>query len=184
MPSLRQCFDHHGCDRGAWHSYERVYEPIFEPIRNEPLSILEIGIWRGAGIWAWLEYFPNAHVFGIDDFRRVPPAHIQVLKHERVSYYRADSTTLEWRMDDPPPAWLVGPFDLIFDDGDHRADAQRETFENFHSALADGGRYFIEDVWPGKPGYEALLDTLDPFGSKHHDLRKGGRVDSYIIEIC
>jgi hypothetical protein len=41
------------------------------------------------------------------------------------------------------------------------------------------GMYFIEDVWPGKPGYLELLAGL-PKDAIHHDLR--GAVDSYIIQ--
>ena len=62
MPSLRAIFDRHHCDRGKRHSYERVYEPLFAPIRRKPLRILESGIYQGAGIAAWLEYFPRAVV--------------------------------------------------------------------------------------------------------------------------
>lgn len=173
--SLRQCFDRHGCDRGSRHGYERVYGPLFEPIRFEPLRILEIGIFRGAGIWAWLDYFPNAVVTGIDTFQRISPERVEVLKHERVQYLKADSTAI------PDPSIFRG-FDIIIDDGDHRADAQRETFENFRLALKPGGMYFIEDVWGGKPGYNDLIGAL-PETAIHYDLRNGGCCDSYIIQI-
>lgn len=171
MPSLRDCFDKHGCDRGHRHGYERVYEPLFEPIRLGPLRILEIGIFRGAGIWAWLDYFPNAAICGLDTFQRVPPSRIEVLKHERTWYQTGDSRVLE----------VVSYFDIIIDDGDHRADSQRETFLNVFPRLKPGGMYFIEDVWPGKPGYNDLIGAL-PDTAAHYDLRGGHSVDSYIIQ--
>ena len=180
---LRECFDKHGCDRGLRHGYETVYEPLFEQFRLEPLRILEIGIFRGAGIWTWLDYFPNAEVFGIDTFQRIAPERIEVLKHERVKYWRADSTTMEG---DDLPEWMYHRFDIIIDDGDHKAISQLRTFENFFPALKSDGMYFIEDVWPDskqlrKPGYFELIDSL-PETAIHHDLRKGRAVDSYLIQ--
>jgi len=172
MPSLRRLFDRHGCDRGSRHGYEEVYEPLFEPFRLEPLRILEIGVFRGAGIWAWLDYFPNSHVRGVDTFQRVPPGRVEVLKHERVTYSVMDSTNCN-----PLPGSY---FDIIIDDGDHRAESQRKTYQNISPLLKPGGMYFIEDVWPGKPGYNDLIGAL-PETAKHYDLRKDHAVDSYII---
>ena len=168
MPSLRDCFDRHGCDRGDRHGYERVYEPLFAMIRNQPLRILEIGIFKGAGIWAWLDYFPKATVFGIDTFQRVAPEQVEVLKHERVEWQQLNSTR---------HGLFSGTFDIIIDDGCHRADAQLATWRNFYPALKPGGMYFIEDVWPKGPGYAELVAALpDPI---HHKL---GKPDSYILQ--
>lgn len=170
---LRAIFDRHNCDRGHRHSYERIYEPLFDVFRDQPLKILEIGIFRGAGIWSWLDYFPSAHIVGVDTFQRVAPDRVEVLKHNRVSWYNVNSTKT---------AIAERDFDIIIDDGDHRAESQLATFRNYHRLLADGGMYFIEDVWPDKPGYDDLIAAL-PDGAIHHDNRGvSGNVDSYIIQ--
>lgn len=166
--TLLECFERHGCDRGRQHGYDRVYSQLPPPAR-----MLEIGIWKGAGIAAWLDYWPQVHITGLDTFQRLPANQIAILRHPRVSWHQGDSRTFR----------LPGPFDLIIDDGDHRVDAQRETFDNFHTALAPGGAYFIEDVRPGQPGYENLLDALEGYRVTHHDLRKGRAADSYLLEI-
>ena len=175
MQSLRECFDKHGCDRGSRHSYERVYEPLFEPIRLEPLRILEIGVWRGAGIWAWLDYFPKATVFGIDTFQRVPPSQVEVLKHERVFWWAHDSTKGLVFGDQLHEA---NQYDIIIDDGCHRAEAQLSTWRNFYQKLKPGGMYFIEDVWQKGPGYADLIAGL-PTTAKHYRLNGP---DSHIIQ--
>jgi hypothetical protein len=168
MLSLRQCFDRHDCDRGKRHGYERVYEPLFEMIRHEPLRLLEIGILNGAGIAAWLDYFPKAYVFGLDTFQRVPANQVEILRHWRVEYETCDSTQAV--------PLNLGTFDIIFDDGNHTAAAQLATWRNYRPLCR--GLYFIEDCWPGKPGFEELVAALtDPI---HHDLR--GCVDSYILQ--
>ena len=98
---------------------------------------------------------------------------------------------------------LMRQFDLIFDDGDHSPGAQLKTFQNLWPLLNPGGRYFIEDVWAfdkltprqlkhqwlkshkhfNKDDYMTLLRALKPYQTTHHDLREGGAVDSYIIEV-
>lgn len=187
---MRKCFDRHNCDKGYYHGYERVYEPAFENLREEPLHILEVGIFKGAGIAVWLNYFPNATIVGIDTFQRVKPYEIPILKHPRVEWHEHDSTT---PLD-------IGRFDFVIDDGCHTHIAQRKTFENFMPYV--DGAYFIEDVWAldhmtaaekrhpwlKKDGYsdreyQELLNTLEPYTVKFHDLRAGHQPDSFIIEV-
>ncbi len=186
---MRECFDFFSCDKGWRHAYERVYEPAFEPIRNEPLRILDIGIFKGASIEVWLEYFPNATIFGIDTFDRVWPCDIAILKHPRVEWRQHDSTT---------PADF-GKFDIAIDDGLHTHKAQRKTLECF-APCAD--RYFIEDVWAfdhmtpkekehnwlrhdgySEKEYQKLLNALEPYTVKFHDMRAGHQPDSFIIGV-
>ncbi len=186
--SLRECFDRHGCDKGSRHGYERVYEPAFRDIREEPLRILEIGILHGASLAAWVDYFPNAEVFGIDTFGRVSPADIPILKHPRV----------EWRQHDSTEPADFGQFDFIIDDGLHTHTSQRKTFDNF---MPYAGTYFIEDVWAlshmsdeekqhkwlrrkgySEAEYSLLFRSLSPYKLEFHDMRKGHQPDSFIIQ--
>lgn len=173
MPSLRECFDRHGCDRGSRHGYERIYEPLFEPLRNEPLRILEIGVFKGAGVAAWLEYFPKAYVTGIDTFQRIDVWDITAGNDPRALMIRHDSRE---------KADFLGRYDLIFDDGNHHAAAQLLTFEAMKSHRNTGAMYFIEDVYPAKYDCTALFAKL-PADAIHHDLRKGKRPDSYLVEV-
>ena len=186
---MRAIFDKHGCDKGERHGYERVYEPLFAPMRDEPLRILEIGILKGASLASWVDYFPNAEIVGIDTFQRVPPKDVPILSHERVSWHKHNSFS---PID-------IGRFDIIIDDGLHTHTAQRMTFDNFkpHTDL-----YFIEDVWSldhmtaqerkhkwlNQKGYSdieyrALMDSLEPYDTEFFDLRKGHQPDSFIIGV-
>jgi len=192
--NLRGAFDRHGCDRGtARHNYQRVYGRLLASLRELPLHILDVGVLNGAGIAAWLDYFPNALIVGMDTFDRVPLDQVPVMSDPRVSACTGDSRT----------TFPHGLFDLIFDDGDHSPGAQLATFQNLWPHLSPGGRYFIEDVWAldqftpkqlkhhwlkshknfNKNEYMKLLRALKPYQTKHHDLRAGGAVDSYIIEV-
>lgn len=186
---LRKIFDRHGCDKGSRHGYERVYELLFEPIRLEPLRILEIGILRGASLASWVDYFPNAQVVGIDTFQRVPPEDVPILGHERVTWHKHSSF-------EPLD---IGHFDIVIDDGLHTHAAQKATFDNF---MPYAKHYFIEDVWAlehmteeerkhkwlnrrgySNKEYRALMDSLKPYSVEFFDLREGHQPDSFIIGV-
>ena len=180
--TLLECFDRHGCDRGSMrHRYDRVYEGL------QPKRILEIGVFIGAGVAAWLDYC-EAEIVCVDLFTRCDPG--TVLEHPRVTWHKADSRTVN----------LSGTFDLIIDDGAHDPDSQRLTFENLFPFCS--GVYFIEDVWAldimseqernhpwiQKPEYSMgkyldLLKTVSVHDFKRHDLRAGYAPDSYLFEI-
>jgi tRNA G46 methylase TrmB len=72
MSELLKIFDKHDCDKGSRkHFYNEVYEPHFEKVRNDPINILEIGVFLGESTAAFHEYFPNANIYGIDIFGNV-----------------------------------------------------------------------------------------------------------------
>ena len=48
--------------------YIKHYESRFEPIRSNVTKVLEIGVETGKSHRMWLEYFPNATVYGLDVF--------------------------------------------------------------------------------------------------------------------
>lgn len=150
--TLLECFDRHGCDKGSSrHRYDKFYEPIFEPIRQAPIRLLEIGIFRGASIAAWLDYFPNAEIIGVDTFERVPPVQILALSHPRVSYWACDSRFVAPRIE---------PVDFIIDDGSHDPAAQSATSYLYRPLLKHGGRYFIEDIKSRPVGMEMQAREL------------------------
>ena len=190
--NLRECFDRHGCDKGCRHGYERVYGPAFNDLRYKPIRLLEIGIYQGASLAAWVDFFPNAEIFGIDTFQRVQPEDIPILNHPRVKWRQHDSTT----------PGDFGQFDIIIDDGLHTHVSQRKTFDNF---MPYAKMYFIEDVWAfshmtedekmhrwpvrgylhneySEEAYSRLFRSLSPYVLEFHDMRDGCRPDSFIIQ--
>ena len=44
------------------------YENLFANIRNDVTKVLEIGVETGRSHRMWLEYFPNATIYGFDIF--------------------------------------------------------------------------------------------------------------------
>lgn len=135
---LSDLFNKYECDKSKKHKYHLVYEPFFETIRYENLNILEIGVFKGNSIEVWLDYFPNAMIYGVDIFTRIKPEDIAVLNHPRVKWAKCDSTVSNVK------EWQDIKFDIIIDDGLHTPEANLKTFRSFKDQLK--GAFFVEDV--------------------------------------
>lgn len=201
---LAELFNKYKCDKASKHSYDVVYEAEFQGMRNLPINFLEIGIFKGNSIQAWLDFFPKATIYGIDTFQRIDPKNIPVLKHERVKWLRADSTK-EATRDLVETVWNDVKFDIILDDGLHTPRANGQTFLHFYNFLKDDGMYLIEDAWPlhimskeekkhpwilkYPERYNAeemyfFQKHLPPTKVEEFDLRENsGEPDSYIFKI-
>lgn len=200
--TLLESFDKFGSDKGSIkHRYDRIYEPALEHLKNEEFNLLEIGVFKGKGIEAWLDYFPKANITGVDIFTRVPAKNIKILKHDRVDWIKHDSTT---KPSDSVKKILSKGYDVIIDDGLHTHDAQRLTFINMIHFLNKGGIYYIEDVWAydfmtaqdknhwwlkkypndySQEKYNLLMNVLNKYDVKFHDGRGGFDPDTFVIEI-
>lgn len=167
---LKELFNKYNCDKSSKHSYDICYEKDFQTIKNANINLLEIGIFKGESMKAWLDYFPNANVYGIDIFDRVHPDKIEILKNSRVKYLKLDSTS-KLSKEILIKNWNV-KFDIIIDDGLHTPDANRLTFLNFIDFLKDSGTFYIEDVWP-----------IDKMKNKFHPwFKKSKRTHEYTLE--
>lgn len=126
------------------------YETIFEPLKDEKLKILEVGIFKG-GFLLWLvDYFKNAEIIGID-------LDLPEIKHERIKMLLCDQNDSEGLNQ---IGKTVGKFNIIIDDASHKYNETKNTFTNLFQYLEDGGLYIIEDFvagyWPQNPAYRDL----------------------------
>lgn len=167
MSELEQLFDKHGCDKGSKHKYHTIYESIFEPLRDKEINILEIGVFNGESLKVWLDYFPNANIYGIDLFSRVAMEDVQVLNEERCQAIKGDSTNIA-TAELVKKQWPDVKFDIIIDDALHQPEANAKTMHNFFPLLKENGMYSIEDVWP--------LDIMNSKEWNHHWIQKRSKV--------
>lgn len=202
---LKEILNKYKSDKSEKHYYHTVYEPIFENyLEDITFCLLEIGIFKGNSISAWLEYFPKARkIIGIDIFNRIDPKDIPILKNERVTWIKGDSTKSETFSKN-----IIKPiFDIIIDDGMHTPRANADTFKCAMPYLKNNGIYFIEDIWPldkmtliekkhkwitdvkrkdqyTDEEYQYFLNTISGYNIEQFDLRKlSGQPDSYIFKI-
>lgn len=161
--SLAACFARYpDTDKDTIHSYAEVYEPLFAPFRGRPaLSLLEVGVRLGGSLRAWVDWFPLAHVHGIDNGLE---AGLWTPPDDRFSIHRADSRRPEQLQE---IGRYHGRFDLVIDDGSHEPLIQVATWAALSPFLRPGGLYVIEDV-EGITHAEALLRT---FGGRIIDRR-------------
>lgn len=135
-----------GTDKSSkTHFYTGHYEQYFEPIRQLPIRLLEIGVQSGASLRMWKEYFPNAQIYGLDYFDLDP------MKEERIHIIKGeqkDRKVLE-------ECLLHGPFEIIIDDGSHKNPDIMASFEYLFPRMNPNSIYVIEDLlctyWGG-PG--------------------------------
>ncbi len=129
----------YGTDKASFHhNYLEFYEGFFAPLRNEALTILEIGVLNGASLKTWEEYFPNAKVIGAD----IMPA-TKKFEQGRVVIELLDQSNIE---ELTRVAVKHGPFDIIIEDGSHMWEHQITTLRTLFPFVKDGGIYVVEDL--------------------------------------
>jgi SAM-dependent methyltransferase len=131
-------------DKTQSQGYITNFERHFNHLRNEPIKILELGVFHGGSLLMWQEYFAKGLVVGLD--RKPNP-----LKEmpERVRFYRGsqeDDLLLDSIADECAPEG----FDIIIDDASHIGTLSRASFHNLFSRhLKSGGIYVVEDWGTG-----------------------------------
>ena len=167
-----------------WTHYFPVYQAIFDPIRTEPLRILEIGIWHGASLNLWRQYFthPKTTIVGVD----VLPECAKFDAPEKGTYVRigsqADAAFLRRVVKE------FGPFDLIIDDGSHHSSHIISSFNHlFTDGLNSSGIYFVEDLhanyWhPWRDSKMSFLDVCKELLELMHAHYRSAPPEAFLID--
>jgi demethylmacrocin O-methyltransferase len=149
MKTLDEIAIHRGTDKASIHptgahDYARHYDEVFSPLRKDPLKILEIGVGGGESIMTWLDYFPNATVFGVDINSNTNQWNSPDEDIVRYRFVQGDQSSAAF--------WETflqnhhGDWDIIIDDGGHFADQVIQTYRSLWDSLRPGGLYCIEDI--------------------------------------
>ncbi|MFC6707215.1 class I SAM-dependent methyltransferase [Flexivirga alba] len=140
-----------GTDKwGSWHHYTPHYARHLGHLRDERFTLLEIGIGGyarekqgGASLRMWRSYFPKAQILGLDIEDK------SFVDTDRIRTYQGSQTDeqlLNQIVDD------ADDLKVIIDDGSHRCEHIRATFDILYPLLPDDGIYAIEDLqtsyWP------------------------------------
>jgi hypothetical protein len=140
--SLGELFTKYGSDKGpSFHNYNRQYEVLFASIREKPIKILEIGVFQGASLKAYRDYFNEALCIVGVDINPTCKSYENVDNHIFVEI--GDATNKEFITEITEKH---GTFDLILDDGSHRNDHVIKSFNMLFPLLNDNGIYVVEDT--------------------------------------
>lgn len=179
----------HGCDKESSHHYGCAYDWLLQRIALMPSpKILEIGIYKAAGLRVLKEFFPNALIYAIDIDPmavRLAPENVIAMQMDQGNTRQLNSLGL-----------LAAGFDLIIDDGSHLVPHQKHAFEVLWPFVSIGGSYVIEDLETSlkrqhrhnPSGEETTLDMLlrmakgnVHWGSRYRDKPP---ILSFYRELC
>ncbi len=149
------------------HQYTSRYSVYLEQYRDVEFNLLEIGVFDGASVKMWKEYFPKATIVALD----IDPRCKQY-EEDRIHIHIGDQTDVNFLHS---IVEKYGHFEVILDDGGHSYKQQIVSFETLFPALTPGGLYFVEDmhtsyrpksVWDDYPTtgvdyFKALVDKVN-----------------------
>lgn len=118
------------------HGFCAFYHSHLASIRQDVRKVLEIGVWRGASLRMWRDYFLNAVVHGFD--QHVLPGPLP----DRIQLHQGDQASRESLRQ---LLQATGSeFDLILDDGGHTMAQQQVSLGALFPHLRPGGLSRLE----------------------------------------
>jgi len=160
-------------DKGGKHCYlEKYYQNKFDTIRETAKKILEIGVYEGASVKLWREYFSIADVYALEKLSKRAG---MFNGEQRIHLIIGDST------DSNSYTQIPNDMDIIIDDGSHRPEDQFATFMRAYPKLAINGLYIIEDV--RDIDRLSRLFNEQNISFKIYDYRQLAEADTVIFEI-
>tara|TARA_R110000765_G_scaffold412180_2_gene511713 strand:+ start:169 stop:885 length:717 start_codon:yes stop_codon:yes gene_type:complete len=131
-----------GTDKSSkHHGYTSIYDKHFNHLRGTSVRVLELGIYKGASLNMWAEYFgPESKVYGVD----------RDLRLSRKMEFLPNIVRYSLDISDKPAllrfAVEYGPFDVVVDDCGHINHQMTECFNTLFPLLSPGGVYVVEDL--------------------------------------
>lgn len=134
----------HGSDKAGHHNYTPIYEKYFSPIRDQAITLMELGIGGyefpdrgGASLKMWYEYFPNAKILGVDIHKKTG------IDNDRIKTIQGSQNNngLFWNL-----FLSTERPNIIIDDASHINRFTIESFQILFPHLAPGGIYVVEDI--------------------------------------
>ena len=167
--NLTALADEYGSDkgtrRGPGHRYTFLYDLILYPLKDRPITLLELGLAVGGpelgnpaeraaespSVKMWLDYFSEANVVGFDitDFSH--------MSHPRFCFVQGDCGS---ELDLLRLAGTAAAFDVVIDDASHASFHQQLAFKVLFPKLTPGGIYIIEDLHWQSPFFEDQLPSV------------------------
>jgi len=164
-------------DKSTYHGFTDFYDKHLDAIRDSNINLLEIGIYQGASLRTWKEYFQNGNIYGLDiDY-------LQQYQEDRILIEQGDQTDIV-RL---KTVFGDVEFDVIIDDGGHTMNQQQITLVTMFHRLKSGGYYILEDLHTSIPFHindfsedlskNTTLSLLDQF------VKKGVDFNNYFVAV-
>src|SRR4051812_4557707 len=122
-----------------WIHYFDIYHRHFAQYRNQPVTIVEFGVFQGGSLQMWKDYFgPKARIVGVD----INPKCAE-LAESQIEIYIGDQDDREFLRELRDK---VGDIHVLIEDGGHTMTQQISTFEELWPNIVDGGVFLMEDL--------------------------------------
>ena len=146
---------HQGADRmkSIYHNYSEWYSIFFQKYIQEKITFCEVGILTGVGLSIWCDIFKNANIIGYDIDTNIYLENYKNLlslgafSSNSPNVYSFDQ--YEENTDLIKNHINEKKITIVIDDGNHKTDANLQTFKSFLPLLADEFVYVIEDNQSG-----------------------------------
>ena len=156
---LCDILEKYGSDKQSdWHNYSALYDHLFKKFRYEKINLFEIGIYHGASIKSWREYFSKAKIYAAD----VDEKTFLTVSDLDVEYFYCDQDNSQsiqnmWKNESLNNI----KFDVIIDDGKHEFSSNINFFKESIRKLRQGGIFIIEDLTAlTYDSFEKILSNL------------------------
>ena len=124
-----------------WESYLSYYDLLFGPLKNDPVSMLEIGVQNGGSLETWAEYFKKGERFIGCDID--PKCGALQYDDPRISIVIGDANAANTFH---AIRAIKQSFDIVIDDGSHVSTDVINGFINYFPMVKPGGLYVVEDT--------------------------------------
>lgn len=138
------------------HCYLDTYEKYFSEWRDKEFTLLELGVAGSASIKMWMEYFPNAKIYGIDN--NPDCAGEGIFIGSQTDHDFLDKVLA-----------VIGTVDILIDDASHYGPNTIKSFEYLFPKISQGGWYIVEDT---ACFYDATYGCAPPFGQGMSEVFK------------
>ena len=106
---------------------------------------MEIGFRHGASLALWAHYFKDVKILGLDNssdnaLSENLPVNEDWLTLDKISTRIGDAYDPNFANE------VIGPFDVIIDDGPHTLESQLIAMDLYHNKLGKNGVLIIEDI--------------------------------------
>lgn len=153
-----------GTDKESQHKYvTHFYEQAFEPYKEKPTTIVELGVNGGGSLLLWRDYFVNGKVVGLDIS--------DSLSRSKEEYQGIDIRFANGYL--PEVIDNLPAFDIAIDDGPHTLSTQIEFILYYLPKLNPGGLLVIEDI----PSI-SHIDYFEKLTTKNPDVARTLVVDT------
>ncbi|GAH32754.1 unnamed protein product, partial [marine sediment metagenome] len=156
------------------HPYTPAYYDLFKDRRKSAKKVLELGVLEGRSLMMWREFFPNAHIYGID------------VNEDCIRIFEDDDRVTVFEYDQTSPRDMIelidkigSDIDIVVDDGSHIPPHQIYACLTLMKLIDKGVIYVVEDVKAPRPrkgylgikfflrGYDVNEPNLEPIRKKY-----------------